>query len=231
MDKNKTVIIGVAILVLVSLGVGSMFVKPKAKPTTPEKTTKETTATDKPKPTESEKVSGVGSVLEMFKTGKNLKCTFVVDTEKNVAQTMYMAGNKMSMDFAVQAETDQPAFESHMVIDQDIAYMWTSLTKKGSKMDLTEFQNEETNQPTGDTSKYTGELNKQVSYTCDPWLLVDNSKFELPSDVEFIDVTASMKALQDQVNSGELQESTCKMCETLGTPDIVAKCKQGAGCQ
>jgi hypothetical protein len=238
-NKTKTLGVGLFLLVLV-LVVGYLtLIKPatnKVKPGFQMNRIAQDAKESESKPAETtDKFAGNGSIIDLFKKGKNLKCVVTAKLEDNsiVKQDMYISGEKMRMDFVTSAQLPEgkKEIESHMISDKDTAYIWTSMDKNGSKMTLTQVQSSE-GTPADSASKGDyEEFKKPVDYTCEPWLIVDNSKFEIPSDITFTDITAQLKNLQNQLKTPDLTQNACKACDSLGNADMVAKCKQQAGCK
>jgi hypothetical protein len=156
-----------------------------------------------------------GTFAELMKLGGSIKCTFAVDTEAGKSSgTVYVSGKQTRNDFEVT--TNEGNFESHFVSDGEWAYTWGSQMPNGVKMRLSDFEGETANTSDATVPEYQGAVNMQdkFDYKCSPWI-VDVSKFELPSDVTFVDMTQTLQNLQDQLEDMDISDFE-GMKENLG---------------
>ena len=82
-------------------------------------------------------------------------------------------------------------------------------------------------------------IKEQMNYKCRPWI-PDNSKFVVPTDIEFKDMTEMMQGFQEtmpNIDMGEMEENVkkanaqlCEMCELL-TGEDRDECRADAGCE
>jgi len=114
------------------------------------------------------------------------------------------------------------ATEGHIIRDGEFNYTWGSFSPQGIKVKVT---SENKNSLIDDKSGAL--IDNSVNYKCNDWR-VDSSKFELPSGVEFMDISGQMEAMQDA--AGGIEESQCSACNQA--PDEVSKqqCLQALGC-
>lgn len=140
------------------------------------------------------KKSTLKSLLGM---GKSLTCTYSSVDEQSKFQikgTTYISGNK----FAQEVETTDPTdakkvVRSNMISDGEFVYTW-SPDKKDSGMKIKAIKPEEKTDGTVKTDVASSEenMNKEYDMNCSPWS-VDQSKFTIPSDVKFTDLSEIMK--------------------------------------
>ncbi len=110
------------------------------------------------------------------------KCTFKT-TEAGVESsgTVYAGGGKMRGDFTSTIEGKETM--SHMIYDGTTSYIWMDGQATGFKMALDAEQTASAEQ------NQSVDVNKNYEFDCDSWS-VDNSKFEVPGNVEFSDFSA-----------------------------------------
>jgi uncharacterized protein YxeA len=121
------------------------------------------------------------SIKSLLASGSTRKCTYSVDQDGYKSEgTIYVANNKMRGDFT--ALIDGKETMSHMINDSATSYMWTDGVGQGMKFSISP---EDVNSDQYKSAK-TGAVNLDQNYdfSCDSWV-VDTSKFELPSNVQF----------------------------------------------
>lgn len=151
---------------------------------------KEGTNTEQNQEGDKEELS-FGSMQDLLIHGKPLKCTYsdVSDGEGEVTGVVYIANNKRRTEFKViEKETDKK-LEMNSIFAGEWMYSWSDSTTEGMKMNIKEIkgdvQFEKYSQGETDTMK------KKIDYKCRPWI-IDNSKFTVPLDVDFKDMTEIM---------------------------------------
>lgn len=184
MFKSKSLIIA-AIVILALIG-GALYLTLGKSSTAPNQETgimKEKTQTTQ------EMVKG--SLKSLFGVGKNVICT-VNDAENEGSGIVYVAGNKIRGDFT--SKIDGKTIESHFIQDEEFSYLWSSEMEEGIKMKA-DLGTEETavsdNKDAQVPNTETVDLNKEVDYKCSNWS-VDNSKFSLPANIKFSDLSNLM---------------------------------------
>lgn len=170
-----------------------------------------------------------GSLFDLVKLGKNVKCTFSIKDEGGESSgTTYVSGGKARSDFTAATTTGEK-YESHSITDNDWIYTWTSVSEQGMKMKLSELPKSE------DTDKISAaksfeSINENMDYKCSPWL-PDGNKFNAPTNIEFIDYTEMMKNLQAETDKlKEGLKGMCGTCDLAGDAEKIAKCKESLGC-
>lgn len=149
-------------------------------------------------PNEEEEISDA-SILDLAKLGKNVKCTYNSNEEETSMEgVVYVAGNKTRSDMKIKSE-EGTEMDSSSITDSEWMYMWSSETDQGTKMNLKEMEalasKYENDNGSGEESdnQYKDQTQK-VDYKCRPWI-VDNSKFDIPTNINFIDMNEMMKGL------------------------------------
>jgi len=153
-----------------------------------------------------------GTIQDILKSGKNLKCAAQVTNEDGtVSVESYVSGNKFRTD-SVNTNSSSEKVTFHMISDGQWAYMWGDDGQPGQKMQFSEFEgNKDTTAEQQNTS--IRDALKNYEFKCTPWLLVDQSKFAAPTNVEFQDLTEMMKQLQN--NAPEISKDLCKTCDSI----------------
>jgi hypothetical protein len=131
-----------------------------------------------------------GSLRSLLDLGQNTKCTFSSTTGDTTSTgTVYIASDgDMSGQFEMKTGT-KTTFTSNMIIKDDISYVWSG--GQGAKMNVADLKSETKAEGATGASEYV-DLDAQVDYDCSAWVR-DESKFTVPSTVNFIDLDAFLK--------------------------------------
>lgn len=166
--------------------------------------------------------SFAGSMYGLLSLHKNITCTFErTDEQGSVDGTVYVSGEHVRGDFTLS--TAEASFEGHMIRDEQYVYTWadTPFGQFASKIDYTK-----TDVDTLEEQAQTNYgLNDEADYNCVPWE-VDQSKFVVPEDVEFSDMTSLITNVSAQ---GSLS-SQCGSCDAIPDEGAKAQCKVALGC-
>jgi predicted small lipoprotein YifL len=171
-----------------------------------------------------------GTIKDLMAKGTSMQCAWSTNNEANkdlgkVSGTIYVSGTKFFQEyFSVQPQVGE--VKAYVLNDGEWIYQWSSLSKNGTKMKTAEVEqmakdvtkNMENGNPNGTPPNDQGpkneamDFNNKFDYSCQKWS-VDSSKFQLPSDILFQDVSEMLKALpkvgkQNKVNA-------CQMCNSL----------------
>jgi hypothetical protein len=180
----------------------------------------------------SDEVKGAGSMLDLIKLGKSLKCTVKLTDKDTTEQTMYVSGKKMRMDMTLKKEdSTESGMETHTIIDETTMYSWTSLTNEGTKMNLQDLQDSApsptvTTPDKNEPIQKKADINQKVSYSCLPWL-VDKTKFEVPTTINFRDITEDIKNMKQNLTPEKLKDfkqNACGVCASL-SGDLRTECE------
>lgn len=159
-----------------------------------------------------------GSIKGLLGTGKNVMC--VIDSGAGGASTVYVSGNNMRGDFTTVAGSTTT--KSHMVQDGDYAYIWTDGATEGSKMNIKAMQESAGNASSSGQSAQdvTADIDREVDMKCSAWN-VDNSKFEVPTNVTFTDLSAMMEKMAPGAGGNAAPKMDSSYCNAI--PDAQAK--------
>jgi len=207
---NKKVII--PILVILVIVVAALAVKKKGGVISPDSngSIEKQSAEDKAKST----------LQSMLGAGKQVKCEWKQASEGMEAEGIVYVDNKkakieIKMKTSDQNANDQiPEIKVHTYTDGEWTYSWGGFSGQGMK-----FKNEEMEKEAAEAAKANDDTKKEIAaswnqefeYNCSPWK-VDNSIFQLPSDIEFKNLDEEMKELKE--NMGDMKE----MCNSLPDP-------------
>lgn len=130
-----------------------------------------------------------GSLRSLLGLGQNTMCTFSSTTGDTTSSgTVYIASDgDMSGQFEIKTGT-KTTFTSNMIVKDDISYLWSG--NQGAKMNVAELKGDAKAQAQGG-SEYV-DLDAEMNYDCSAWVR-DESKFTVPSTVNFIDLDVLLK--------------------------------------
>lgn len=226
---KKALPIIVILILLALLGVGGYFLMNRSK--TPAATTSNETQMVETKQ-ETGMMQKRSTFRDLLGLKQNLTCTYS-DPQSQSVGTMYMSGEDVRTDFDVTTP-EGTSVVSHMITDGVDVYIWTDGQTLGYKQTLLEIEDggQEANEETSSESKVV-DVNQEVDYECGNWT-VDNSKFALPSGVEFKDFSSMMQDAMEQ--SGMMEDESvneetdpCSACDLL-QGETKTQCLQALGC-
>ncbi len=227
MQNKNTLIILVALVLLLVLGY-AVYAKTQKAPAVEQDTIM---MEDDTSSMDSDKGSSnmSGSIFDLIKSGDNLVCTFNTTTETGeVDGTTYISNNKMRGDFVIRDGSLN--MTSSTISDGEWLYSWSSAIPQGMKIKLDQFADEDSTNPDSPVSNENPDqtpldgLKQDYEYDCDSWS-VDASKFEVPSDITFVDYAETLKQMQQQ--SGDI----CQSCESIPNEEAKAQCRSAYNCQ
>jgi hypothetical protein len=213
MNKNIFIPIIVVILVIAAGGSFIFLKRPQTKPQTLGEKTTNTSDT-----------GGKKSVSNPAPSGVSLKCTFSQKETKS-SGTLYLNGPKQQRTDTISEIGSKPV-QGHIIYDGEYVYQWfeengkIAMGIKSVSKDLNAMADQIQAQfQQADNLAQVIELNKKNNIDCSQWV-VDESKFVLPSGVEFIDNTS---------NQNNLKEARCNTCNSYPT-EAQAQCKSTLKC-
>lgn len=177
--KKYGIIIAVIILV-VALGVGGfLFMKYSQPPAMTHETSATSTSPQSSNAT-------TASILGLLSGGQTVSCIINLPDNKGTG-TIEVVDRKFAGDFTV-TDNSGKQLVSHMISDGTYVYAWSTATADGFKMKLDTAKNAATNAQNNQSVN----LNQKVDLKCSPWG-VDNSKFAIPTNIKFTDMTDLMQ--------------------------------------
>ena len=174
-----------------------------------------------------QRVPVTGTFRDIAAAGSPQKCS-VESTKGGYTSTgvVYVAGGLMRGDFTTMG-TPSGTIESHMIVKENVSYVWSSATPQGIKMTLTSSANG------GGVTSTSGGLSydDSVNYTCSSWS-ISQDLFALPVGISFIDV-ATLPGPGGSAGAGAEMMGTaeqCKACENLSGAEK-AQCLVALSCK
>lgn len=162
-----------------------------------------------------------GSLTNLIAMGKDITCTFTQqESGATMNGTVYVAakGQMVRGDFAMSQQGQ--SFNGSMIRKDGSNYTWgtTPFGPFAHKVNV--------DAPKSDKGESV-DFDESMSYKCSPWK-VDESKFSLPSDINFDDLNAEMQKIDAAMQ--QVDDLKCSACD--GIPDAAAKaqCKAALGC-
>lgn len=178
--------------------------------------------TSKPENLETSSISG--SFQDLMNMDKSMHCTWNYQDQNGSGDgEVYVSGEKFRANVNIQ--TPQGQVTSNSVSDGTWMYQWSNATPQGLKINLQDIQDlapdAADDQPEHAQGAYQT-LTEKYSYNCDPWT-VDQSQFQVPAGVNFIDFSQTIQQMQGQME--DIQNNACSMCDLL-TGDAQTQCLQ-----
>lgn len=189
-QQNKPMLLIIVAVVVLVIGGAFFFMKKSEAPTSGDTTNNEMVAEDRTDDDTSMVESGKNTLMGLMGMGKNLQCSFDYATEGKAGTkgTMYVSGKKVRGEF--ESNVDGQKTTMYMMQDGEYSYLWGPAMPEGIKMKVSVSEGSaDTSAPT--TNQYF-DPNQKMDVECSPWG-VDPSKFVVPSDVTFRDVSAMMQ--------------------------------------
>jgi hypothetical protein len=187
--KNIGLVIAAVIIIVLAVG-GFYFMNSSKSPTT--QSTNQKTQNTNPS-------SAKGSILNLLSGGKNVNCSITYPNNKGTG-TVYVSDKKFAGEFTIK-DTEGKETTGHSVSDGTYVYVWTSAMPSGIKMKFDDVKNAaQTNQSV--------DLNQEVGLKCNPWL-PDNSKFAIPSNIKFQDMSQLLQQTQQPTGTSTGGTSPC----------------------
>ncbi len=222
--KNTPLIIGIIVILL--LGVAGYFFMQNRDATS--------MIGSNEKKMVSNEQSGMMTLKELMALGKSQMCTFSYSGPNGTTEgTSYIANNNVRTDFK-GTDPNGKSYEGGMIMDGSYAYSWTTETKQGIKMPITETMEQEIDKAQQQKDIYNPQYvdaDAKTDYKCSNWN-TDSSKFTPPSDITFMDMSEQMKVydemMQQNTNNPDMQ-SACSACDSL-TGDAMTACKKALKC-
>ena len=166
-----------------------------------------------------------GTVTDLLKGGKNLKCTFSrTDDNATIEGEVFVANDgRLRGDFSMT----QPQFgtiNAHVIRDGEYNYTWgMPMMQGGLKTPI-----DDDGKPIKTDDKSGPDFdNEAMEYTCKTWR-VDASKFALPDGVEFQDISAEVQKIKEATD--DLQAMKCDACNQVPAGPGRDQCLAAMGC-
>ncbi len=171
------------------------------------------------KPSSSQSVStkvetSDASINDLLTRNASLRCTYdVQDGGSKNSGTAYFSGAKdMYGEFTNTTKTSSST--AYVIRTGDTQYVWQKDAKQGYKADVSAYDKKKQEQMSQQLDP-----NKKYNFKCQNWDK-DPSKFEVPSNIKFQDISAQLNQAQ-----GASQEAKEKACDAITDPAAKNACK------
>ncbi len=211
MSKQTTMIIAAAVGIVIVVGALFLALSKSSNKTQNEPITANQAQQSSPQTT--------GSIKSIITAGKSQNCQ-ISYPDGSGSGTIFASSGKARADFTVSAN-GTPA-ENHMIYDGDYGYFWTGTQGTKFKIDQNATPSPATNQ------QQSADLNKKVNLNCSDWT-VDNSKFEVPKDIKFTDLSETMMMQSSPKTSSSAPTTPQSYCNQLTDPQAKAACANSYG--
>jgi len=154
-----------------------------------------------------------GSLKDLLGLGKSLKCSWsVTDEGTTVEGIVYVSGQKTKTETRVKNQEMDTT--TYFLTDNNTAYSWSQGQTQGYKFNLEDIDQDSEDQKDDELENddYAEVWSEQYEYKCQPWQ-PDASVFELPADINFIDMGEQTKQIQQQAE--EMKQEMRIMCDKL----------------
>jgi hypothetical protein len=169
-----------------------------------------------------------GSLEDLIKLGKNYRCVMVAKAGDDlISGTNYVASDKVRSDYEL-AYGDQ-TWHSHSIVTKEWMYSWIEeMPGQATKIkiaDMDKYKSES-------AEEFQGAENYEADYDyqCYSWKL-DQSKFDPPTDINFIDMTEliNQMGISDETKSN--MDENCVVCDMIADEATRNTCRQSLNCQ
>ncbi len=177
-----------------------------------------------------------GSMKELMSRASS-KCTVSNSTANSESNgTVYVGQGKMRGDFTSVTKSPDMTIESHMISDGDFIYTWSDAMAQGVKIPVASANM--SGQPNAPKSEQVELYNAEVAYDCEPWR-VDETQFEIPSSVTFVDMSTMMQGGSAGASAGAgsagsmnppSKSAQCNMCDAAPEPQR-SQCREALQCR
>ncbi len=209
MPKKAGLIIGAVVIIVV---LAAFFMIQKSNPAAPSESADST----QKESSDSLNNFAKGSIASLLTAGKNVTCSLKYPEGKGTG-TVFVSGKKVRGDFTTATDAAKE-FKTSMIQDGEYAYIWSDADKKGTKIKVSGLPSPS---PVANSKTDTSDINQEVDLSCSTWS-ADPSKFAVPADVEFTDVSALMEKSQGQLPAGN--STPTSPCDAITDPQNKAAC-------
>lgn len=221
-SMNTKALIAVILVIVLAVGVAAFVILKRNSTNNPSFNQTETDETMNLEDNEDPSGFDKKSLSDLIGMGSAQECTYQ-DLDTQTSGTAYIADQKVRTDFTTVASGDMVG--SHAVFDGDKIYIWMDGQTSGFVM--TPEENVAVDTTSSDnTVTNSVNLNREIDYNCSNWS-VDNSKFELPSGVDFQDLSSMLDDVTKTM--GDAPAVDCSMCDSLPA-ESVDSCRTSLGC-
>lgn len=168
-----------------------------------------------------------GSLSDLMakKTPQNCQVSYNTNGTAQT-QSLYFDGTNLRTDIAMNVGGQQTTM--HALIKDGWEYVWNDTAvggmaaNMGIKMNFAQVQEQQQAQTSPGGARNNGlDTQKTMNFSCTPWI-ADASKFDLPSNIQFQDLTS---LAQPAGGTPGTATSACDMCKIIPAGDARTKCE------
>jgi len=168
------------------------------------------------------------SLASLLSGNKNLECSFEhTDESGSQSGVGYISGNSFRGDFKL-TQADLDSFDMHALRDSEWTYTWGGPLgeTKGIKM-----KNIAPDSAVENKKDNSFDFDQEYSIECKPWS-PDNSKFSVPSGIDFQDLSAMTQQVTNSMTNSmpDLKGLQCAACDQAPEGAAREQCKKALGC-
>lgn len=154
------------------------------------------------------------SINDLLTRNASLRCTYdVVEGESTNTGVAYFSGAKDMYGEFTNATTNKSS-TAYVIRRGDTQYVWQKDATEGYKADVSAYDKEKQQQ-----MSQSLDPDQKYQFSCKDWKR-DVSKFEIPANIKFTDISSQLNQAQDV--STEAREQAC---EALSNADAKIACK------
>lgn len=187
-----------------------------------------------------------GKMSDLMKMGKDYSCTYTSTTEDGESHsgTVYVAeqGTMFRGDFITPDPESSEPMTAHAIRNGTTTYFWTDDDSTPGFMytqteeDFMAMMEDSEEVADGDIEKENMnpiESDEEVEFICTGWS-PDSTLFTPPADKEFMDASAQMEMMKDQVNTmmedDSVPEFDCSACDQIPAGEAREQCLEALSC-
>ncbi|MEA2007227.1 MAG: hypothetical protein U9O20_03665 [Patescibacteria group bacterium] len=166
------------------------------------------------------------TMTDLLARGKSMKCTYTqeVEGEGTSDGIVYMADKNSLVEMTTNADTGRVG-KMYALITDEWHYSWVEGSSSGFKMTVEAAEMDEK------MKNSVSEMTNEIDFECKKWKK-DNSKFEIPSNVNFQDMSEMMEGLEipsQEEMEADANKAICDACKNVPA-DLQAECLDGVVC-
>jgi len=178
---------------------------------------------------ESESETYEGTIFDLIKKKKTMKCTFSYSEQgQQMSGVVYIDNEKSRSDFEM-IQTGQTKIDGHSITDGTWVYNWSSLTKDGTKMKIEEVEPQSSQAQDGQKGDQSAAPAQKIKYDCNKWK-ADESMFIPPSDIIFMDMSQIIENAMEGFKNISPELDMCDACDDMPKEEDRESCRKMLKC-
>lgn len=134
------------------------------------------------------------SIKELLGMGISQKCSYEINEDGQKMKGEILVGNGGKFKQITEVSEEKGTMKINVISDGTYVYYWNEAMKGvGSKMKIDSVEQVKV---TGTPEEEKVDMNKKINYSCNP-INLSESDFALPSGIKFVDLSETMKNLQE----------------------------------